>query len=502
MRVILHIGLHKTGSTSLQMALSLGGGGFLYPTTGRGKAKTLRYGHHLLAAALLRQPEHELWRRLREEIEGSELVILSSETFDTLTDEEVDALARWLSEAHIVMYLRRQDRFAQAMYGTDVLSFGESREFRKYLPRTELDYLKLYKRWSARFPVTVVPYEKPSLTGGDVVPDFAARAGINLAAAPRVNRGLPRTVVELAKSIRAAGGSELDVYHLIIAAEAVYRRSEISADILPPDQARACYELFREGNVELASLLGRPRLFEEDDFGDEVAWRSRNARPGGDLAQLARDIAAFVQSAKRWKAAVRPSGEATELTPDRVRQIEAIDGWLSEAEAVHLFHLAREVREGCIVEVGSYRGRSTAALGFGSQAGHGVPVYAIEPHETFGGVYGGDFGWPDRDSFFRTMVELGLTRTVRLVNLSSEVVAPAWPHPVDLLWIDGDHRYEGVRRDVDCWEPRLLPNATVVFDDALDSGGGPARVVAELIAVGWRRCATVGKTVMIRRTSA
>jgi hypothetical protein len=184
--------------------------------------------------------------------------------------------------------------------------------------------------------------------------------------------------------------------------------------------------------------------------------------------------------------------------PSELRdKMSTVDGWLESAEADRLFDLARDVREGCIVEVGSYRGRSTAALAFGARAGAGAPVYAIEPHETFTGVYGGNFGGPDRELFMANMIRLGLAGAIRLVNLSSEIVAPGWKIPVGLLWIDGDHRYEGVRRDMDCWRPHLLASATVVFDDAIDPDIGPARVIAELEAEGWRRGEVIGKTLSL-----
>ena len=55
--------------------------------------------------------------------------------------------------------------------------------------------------------------------------------------------------------------------------------------------------------------------------------------------------------------------------------------------------------EGCIVEVGSFRGRSTAALCFGVKDGHDAPIYAVEPHADYTGFYGGKFGGEDRAAF-------------------------------------------------------------------------------------------------------
>jgi hypothetical protein len=69
------------------------------------------------------------------------------------------------------------------------------------------------------------------------------------------------------------------------------------------------------------------------------------------------------------------------------------------------------VRDGCIVEVGSYRGRPTAALALGSLSGFQVPVYAVDPQEEFKGIYGGQFGPEDRGAFFRRCSGFGFIRS-------------------------------------------------------------------------------------------
>jgi predicted O-methyltransferase YrrM len=162
-----------------------------------------------------------------------------------------------------------------------------------------------------------------------------------------------------------------------------------------------------------------------------------------------------------------------------------------------LYNLAKDVREGCIVEVGSYRGRSAVALGRGSLDGHRVPVFAIEPHAEFIGERGGVFGPPDRAAFYQAMLRTDCYKIVRLVNLTSETVAPNWNEPVGLLFIDGDHSEEGVRRDWNCWSPRLRADATVAFDDS--DWPGPANLVAELVAAGWEKVDACDKITVLRR---
>jgi predicted O-methyltransferase YrrM len=164
--------------------------------------------------------------------------------------------------------------------------------------------------------------------------------------------------------------------------------------------------------------------------------------------------------------------------------IAATEGWLDVSEAELLYELAKSVRTGCIVEVGSYRGRSTTALALGSLAGNQVPVYSIDPHETFVGPFGGKFGPIDRGYYMQRMVELGLFHIVHLINLSSDYLTGGWPMPVDLLWIDGDHSYDAVARDFRVWASRLSNGGHLVFDDASGPETGPGRLAQEIAASG------------------
>jgi hypothetical protein len=183
------------------------------------------------------------------------------------------------------------------------------------------------------------------------------------------------------------------------------------------------------------------------------------------------------------------------------RCYRATQGMTNFDEFALLYRLATQVRNGCIVEVGSYRGRSTVALGRGSLDGQRVPVFAVEPHEEFIGVLGGKFGPEDRAAFFRGMLNTGCYQIVRLVNLSSEVVTKNWPRPIGLLWIDGDHTYDGVKRDFDCWSPYLTEDARIAFDDSLDESIGPFRLINEMQAQGYEVIETVSKIRVLKKRS-
>ncbi|MBN8654296.1 MAG: class I SAM-dependent methyltransferase [Anaerolineae bacterium] len=172
---------------------------------------------------------------------------------------------------------------------------------------------------------------------------------------------------------------------------------------------------------------------------------------------------------------------------------------LSFEEGVLLYCLAKELTSGCIIEIGSYRGGSTVFLGRGSLDGAQIPVYAIDPHKDFIGVLGGVFGPKDRTAFYRAMLDLGCSEIVSLVNLSSEYFAYNWKEAVSLLWIDGDHNYDAVKRDFELWIPHVKSGSKIVFDDAVDPNLGPRKLLDELIASEkFEEIERVGKIVVVR----
>ena len=96
------------------------------------------------------------------------------------------------------------------------------------------------------------------------------------------------------------------------------------------------------------------------------------------------------------------------------------------------------------------------------------------------------------------MLRTGCYEIVRLVNLTSEIVSPNWSQPIGLLFIDGDHSEEGVRRDWNCWSPQLAADAAIAFDDS--DWPGPAKLIGELTASGWKQVDNCGKIIVLRRS--
>jgi predicted O-methyltransferase YrrM len=157
-----------------------------------------------------------------------------------------------------------------------------------------------------------------------------------------------------------------------------------------------------------------------------------------------------------------------------------VPGWLRDAEAVLLFNLAKSCTgKGVIVEIGSFQGKSTIWLAKGSQAGHRVKVYAIDPH---GGAPGckrrGDL-WTFA-GFKKNIVDAGIADLVVPLLATSERAALDFADPVEMIFIDGDHKYESVQRDFELWFPKVIEGGTMAFHDTTRFEG-PKRVVAERI---------------------
>jgi len=161
------------------------------------------------------------------------------------------------------------------------------------------------------------------------------------------------------------------------------------------------------------------------------------------------------------------------------------------------------VTDGAVVEIGSFRGRSTVALAFGARAGRSPPVFAVDPHERFIGVLGGVFTPDDRRRFMQNVVKAGVADIVRLVNLPSVSAARAWNMPIGLLWIDGDHRLLPVLQDFSLWEPWVVIGGWIAFHDSLIREIDVHRVVELAVASGhYVRQAVVGATTVLAKVAA
>jgi predicted O-methyltransferase YrrM len=156
-------------------------------------------------------------------------------------------------------------------------------------------------------------------------------------------------------------------------------------------------------------------------------------------------------------------------------RLKGVDGWLSDGQARRLWEAARAVRApGRIVEIGSFRGRSTIILALA--AAPGVEVVAIDPHG--GGDRGPQEITPDTQRgdedfalFHRNLQRAGVEDRVNHVRETSLNALDFVSGDVDVLYVDGAHRYAPARADVERWGERVVSGGTMLIHDCFNAIG-------------------------------
>ncbi len=130
-----------------------------------------------------------------------------------------------------------------------------------------------------------------------------------------------------------------------------------------------------------------------------------------------------------------------------------------------LYGLARSLKPEVAVEIGSAIGWSACMVGSALRDNGRGMLYAIDPHMPT--------EWNDgtvTDTFpiiTRNVENLRLERHVSIVRKTSGDAAKGWSRKVDLIFIDGDHSYEGVKSDWELFLPHMHPFTVVVFHDTI-----------------------------------
>jgi predicted O-methyltransferase YrrM len=133
---------------------------------------------------------------------------------------------------------------------------------------------------------------------------------------------------------------------------------------------------------------------------------------------------------------------------------------LSFDEAAHLFRLARSLGPATIVEIGRFKGGST--LVFAAAKHPDATLWSFDlPGERAPGIEGEEVD----AEIASALARFGRDGGVHLVRADSRTAA----HPdggCDLVFIDGDHSYEGVRADFEHWRGAVRPGGHLLFHDA------------------------------------
>jgi predicted O-methyltransferase YrrM len=134
---------------------------------------------------------------------------------------------------------------------------------------------------------------------------------------------------------------------------------------------------------------------------------------------------------------------------------------LTEFEKIVLYKIAKKKnKEAIFVEIGSYLGASSCFLAAGMKSGK---LYCIDTWQNDAMSEGSQ----DTLAEFRGNVEKYKDKIVEMRGLSYDIIGKlkGMIQSIDLLFIDGDHSYNGVKKDWDLYSPLLKNGSIVVFHD-------------------------------------
>ena len=110
------------------------------------------------------------------------------------------------------------------------------------------------------------------------------------------------------------------------------------------------------------------------------------------------------------------------------------------------------------LEIGVDEGRSFSVAHHYAKEGVyviGVDIHDVYPHEKSVG----------RGVFAEEEGMIGVGKYGFFIHGDADVFAELWNRPIDLLFIDGHHDYESVRRNTLNWEDKISSGGTILFHD-------------------------------------
>lgn len=146
---------------------------------------------------------------------------------------------------------------------------------------------------------------------------------------------------------------------------------------------------------------------------------------------------------------------------------------LNKEVAFHLFDLISPMEVKRIVDIGTGHGMSAK---FFSDLKPQATIYTIDGF----GIYGDGriYNKLDHDAVSKINKNLG-KNVIQILGNSQSV---PWELPLDVLYIDADHTYEGCKADFDLYSPFVSKGGLIIFDDYIQDNNpnnGVKKVVDE-----------------------
>jgi predicted O-methyltransferase YrrM len=179
-----------------------------------------------------------------------------------------------------------------------------------------------------------------------------------------------------------------------------------------------------------------------------------------------------------------------------LKEVETVEGYLALNEMRFLALMAAcPTATGEILEIGSFKGRSTIILAKFAALSGNSKIHAVDPmtapSETDPDLRGDVSSVAD---FQKNIEAHNVAGNIEFHQTFSFELAKTWDKPIRLLWIDGDHTYKGTKLDFEGFAPFLTDGAIVAIHDVLHEFEGGIRVFMEdiLLSPNFGACGFCG----------
>lgn len=160
-----------------------------------------------------------------------------------------------------------------------------------------------------------------------------------------------------------------------------------------------------------------------------------------------------------------------------MKNYQQIDGWFNY-QHTYDFLLSNIPDGGTFVECGAWLGKSSAYLC--DKAKDRIKIYIVDTWE----------GSPDelethhklatqQNIYHKFLYNMGYRKYITLKMDSCEAASKFNDNSLDVVYIDMTHTYEAVKKDIECWFPKVKPNGYISGHDFDDNFPGVKRAVNE-----------------------
>jgi len=165
------------------------------------------------------------------------------------------------------------------------------------------------------------------------------------------------------------------------------------------------------------------------------------------------------------------------LDASTISQLNSIEGHTTRRQCAALFYFAyTQAGPGRIVEIGSFKGQSTAWMATALKlSGQQDKIAAVDPHINTGDTeevpdYQEESSF---DAFINNMTRMGVSDLIEPIKAISSDAVKNWDEPIRLLFVDGSHRYEDVLLDLQLWVPLVRSGGIICMHDTKATGPFP-----------------------------